>query len=243
MSIKLLLVLLIFVFLVACGVWRWKVVNRPCLTSEQCEQLYWPVIEELFKFSSDVGDPIRIYRDFWPISDLSVRQWIHLCHYMIIWGYVSVPDDWNVIHILFDCPPEKMALTKKGWELMMNKENRPYISIESIGDVNGPINVGGEQIVIYGQELSGEDLQALVCALRQDARGASEPHASSLREAADAFQNAVEGREPVTSPAVTGALKWVRQCVTDAVGNAVGNAGGQALLNATVAVASALGWV
>ena len=121
----------------------------------------------------------------------------------------------------------------------MNREIRPNISIGSIGDVNGPINVGGEQIVVYGQELSGEDLQALVGALRQDARGASEPRASSLREAADTLQDAAEGREPATSPAVTGALKWVRQCVTDAVSNA----GGQALLTATVTVAKALGWV
>ena len=121
----------------------------------------------------------------------------------------------------------------------MNSKIQPSISIGSIGDVNGPINVGGEQIVIYGQELSGEDLQALVGALRQDARAASEPRASSLREAADTLQDAAEGRESTTSPAVTGALKWVRQCVTDAVGNA----GGQALLTATVAVAKALGWV
>ena len=121
----------------------------------------------------------------------------------------------------------------------MNREIRPNISIGSIGNVNGPINVGGEQFVIYGQELSGDDLQALVGALRQDARGASEPRASSLREAANTLEDAVEGREPAFSPAVTGALKWVRQCVTDAVGNA----GGHALLTATVAVAKALGWV
>jgi len=132
-----------------------------------------------------------------------------------------------------------LALTKKSWELIMNSKIQPSISIGSIGDVNGPVNVGGDQIVIFGQGLSGGDLQALVKALRQDARGASEPRASSLREAADTLQDAVEGREPATSPAVTGALKWVRQCVTDAVGNA----GGEALLAATVAVARTLGWV
>ena len=121
----------------------------------------------------------------------------------------------------------------------MNSKIQPSISIGSIGDVNGPVNVGGDQIVIFGQGLSGGDLQALVKALRQDARGAYEPRASSLREAADTLQDAVEGRAPATSPAVTGALKWVRQCVTDAVGNA----GGEALLAATVAVARTLGWV
>ena len=121
----------------------------------------------------------------------------------------------------------------------MNRENRPNISIGSIGDDNGPVNVGGDQIVIFGQGLSGDDLGALVEALRQDAKTSSEPRASSLLEAANTLQDAAEGRESATSPAVTGALKWVRQCVSDAVSNA----GGQALLSATVAAARALGWV
>jgi len=158
---------------------------------------------------------------------------------MVKRGLVSVPNGLGLFEIMMNYAPMTLALTQKSWELIMNREIRPNISIGSIGDVNGPINVGGEQIVIYGRELSGEDLQALVGALRQDARGVSEPRASSLREAADTLQDAVEGREPATSPAVTGTLKWVRQCVTDAIGNA----GGQALLTATVAVARALGWV
>lgn len=121
----------------------------------------------------------------------------------------------------------------------MNNKVQPNISIGSIGDVKGPINVGGEQIVIFGQRLSGDDLRALVAALRQDAKNSSEPRASSLQEAADTLQDAAEEREQTTSPAVTGTLKWVRQCVTEAVSNA----GGEALLAATVAAAKALGWV
>ena len=121
----------------------------------------------------------------------------------------------------------------------MNREIRPNISIGSIGDVNGPVNVGGDQVVIFGQGLSGDDLQALVKALRQDAKTSSEPRASSLLEAASTLQEAAEGREPATSPAVAGALKWVHRCVTEAVSNA----GGEALLAATVEAAKALGWV
>lgn len=239
MSIKLLLVLLIFVVLAACIVWRWKIVNRAWLSEVRCEELSWLVVEDLFENSPEAGVPVRFRPSYWLNSGLTDSEWIYLCRWMVWRGLISVPNGLGVFEIMMKYAPMTLALTKKSWELIMNSKIQPSISIGSIGDVSGPINVGGEQIVIYGQELSGEDLQALVGALRQDARGASEPRASSLREAADTLQDAVEGREPATSPAVTGALKWVRQCVSDAVSNA----GGQALLTATVAAARALGWV
>ncbi len=219
--------------------YRLGIANQQHLTEEQCEEFSWLVVDELFKNSPKIGHFVEVHSAYWRGIGLNDCEVIYLCRWMRDRGMVSVPDGWGGYDIVMNLPPEKLALTQKSWELIMNSEIRPNISIGSIGDVNGPINVGGEQIVIYGQELSGDDLQALVGALRQDARGASEPRASSLREAANTLEDAVEGREPASSPAVTGALKWVRQCVTDAVGNA----GGQALLTATVAVAKALGWV
>jgi hypothetical protein len=214
-------------------------VNQPWLSDERCEELSWLVIENLFENAPEAGVPVQFRPSYWLNSGLNDSEWIYLCRWMEWRGLISVPYSLGVFDIMMNKAQTTLALTKKSWELIMNSKIQPSISIGSIGDVNGPVNVGGDQIVIFGQGLSGGDLQALVKALRQDARGASEPRASSLREAADTLQDAVEGREPATSPAVTGALKWVRQCVTDAVGNA----GGEALLAATVAVARTLGWV
>ena len=214
-------------------------VNQPWLSDERCEELSWLVIENLFENAPEAGVPVQFRPSYWLNSGLNDSEWIYLCRWMEWRGLISVPYSLGVFDIMMNKAQTTLALTKKSWELIMNSKIQPSISIGSIGDVNGPVNVGGDQIVIFGQGLSGGDLQALVKALRQDARGASEPRASSLREAADTLQDAVEGREPATLPAVTGALKWVRQCVTDAVGNA----GGEALLAATVAVARTLGWV
>lgn len=239
MSLVWWLYLLAVSVIVALCWWRWNIVNRVWLSEERCDELSWVVVEDLFKDAPEAGASVRFYPSYWRNSGLNDSEWIYLCRWMVTRGLISVPNGLGVFEIMMNYAPMTLALTQKSWELVMNREIRPNISIGSIGNVNGPINVGGEQIVIYGQELTGDDLQALVGALRQDARGASEPRASSLREAADAIEDAVEGREPATSPAVTGALKWVRQCVTDAVSNA----GGEALLAATVAVARALGWV
>ena len=239
MSLAWWLHLLILIVFVALFWWRWKMANQPWLSDERCEELSWLVIEDLFENAPEAGAPVRFRPSYWLNSGLNEAEWIYLCRWMVWRGLISVPNGLGVLVIMMNNAPTTLALTKKSWELIMNSKIQPSISIGSIGDVNGPVNVGRDQIVIFGQGLSGGDLQALVKALRQDARGASEPRASSLREAADTLQDAVEGREPATSPAVTGALKWVRQCVTDAVGNA----GGQALLTATVAAARALGWV
>ena len=231
--------LLILIAFVAFFWWRWKMVNRAWLSEERCEELSWLVVEDLFENAPEAGVSVQFRPSYWLNSGLNDSEWIYLCRWMEWRGLISVPYSLGVFDIMMNKAQTTLALTKKSWELIMNSKIQPSISIGSIGDVNGPVNVGGDQIVIFGQGLSGGDLQALVKALRQDARGASEPRASSLREAADTLQDAVEGREPATSPAVTGALKWVRQCVTDAVGNA----GGEALLAATVAVARTLGWV
>lgn len=239
MSLVWLLHLLILIVIVVLLWWRWKMVNQPWLSDERCEELSWLVIENLFENAPEAGVPVQFRPSYWLNSGLNDSEWIYLCRWMEWRGLISVPYSLGVFDIMMNKAQTTLALTKKSWELIMNSKIQPSISIGSIGDVNGPVNVGGDQIVIFGQGLSGGDLQALVKALRQDARGASEPRASSLREAADTLQDAVEGREPATSPAVTGALKWVRQCVTDAVGNA----GGEALLAATVAVARTLGWV
>lgn len=233
------LYLIALIVFVALFWWRWKMVKQAWLSEERCEELSCLVVEDLFKNAPEAGVSVRFRPSYWLNSGLTNSEWIYLCCWMVKRGLVSVPNGLGLFEIMMNYAPMTLALTQKSWELIMNREIRPNISIGSIGDVNGPINVGGEQIVIYGRELSGEDLQALVGALRQDARGASEPRASSLREAADTLQDAVEGRESATSPAVTGALKWVRRCVTDAVSNA----GGEALLAATVAAARTLGWV
>lgn len=230
---------LFLIVIVALFWWRWKIVDQPWLSDERCEELSWLVIEDLFENAPEPGVPVRFPHSYWLNSGLNDSEWIYLCRWMVWRGLISVPNGLGVFVIMMNNAPTTLALTKKSWELIMNREIRPNISIGSIGDVNGSINVGGDQVVIFGQWLSGDDLEALVDALRQDAKTSSEPRASSLREAANTLQDAAEGRESATSPAVTGALKWVRQCVSDAVSNA----GGQALLTATVAAARALGWV
>ena len=231
--------LLIAIAIVAFLWWRWEKFNRARLSEERCKKLSWLVVEYLFENAPEVGVPVRFRPSYWLNSELNDYEWIYLCRWMESRGHISLPYSLGLLDIVMKNVPTALALTKKSWELIMTSKIQPSISIGSIGDVNGPINVGGEQIVIYGQELSGDNLQALVEALRRDAEDMSEPRASSLHEAANTLEDAVEGREPATSPAVTGALKWVRQCVTDAVSNA----GGEALLAATVAVARTLGWV
>ena len=228
-----------FVALIAICCWRWRSVTQSRLTEERCEELSWLVVEDLFENASEKGAPIRIRPSYWLNFGLSDSEWIYLCRWMKKRGLIYVPYGLGLVQIMMNYPPVTLALTQKSWELTMNNKVQPNISIGSIGDVNGPINVGGEQIVIFGQRMSGDDLRALVAALRQDAKNSSEPRASSLQEAADTLQDAAEGCEPATSPVVTGTLKWVRQCVTEAVSNA----GGEALLAATVAVAKVLGWV
>lgn len=239
MSVERWLSLLVVIgFLVFCC-WRWEKVNRAWLSEERCEELSWPVVEDLFENTSEAGVPVRLHPSYWLDSELNDYEWFYLCRWMESRGLISLPNSLGVLDIVMKNAPTALALTKKSWELIMNRKIQPNISIGSIGDVNGPVNVGGDQIVIFGQGLSGDDLGALVEALRQDAKISSEPRASSLLEAANTLQDAAEGRASATSPAVTGALKWVRQCVSDAVSNA----GGQALLSATVAAARALGWV
>ena len=85
-------------------------------------------------------------------------------------GLIYVPYGLGLVQIMMNYPPVTLVLTQKSWGLTMNNKVQPNISIGSIGDVNGPINVGGEQIVIFGQRMSGDDLRALVAALRQDAK-------------------------------------------------------------------------
>ena len=239
MSLAWWLQLLIPIAIVAFFWWRWEKVNRDWLSEERCKKMSWRVVKDLFEKAPEAGVPVRLHPSYWLYSELNYYEWFYLCRWMESRGLISLPNSLGVLDIVMKNVPTELALTKKSWNLIMNRENRSNISIGSIGDVNGPVNVGGDQIVIFGQGLSGDDLGALVEALRQDAKTSSEPRASSLLEAANTLQDAVEGREPATSPAVTGALKWVRQCVSDAVSNA----GGQALLSATVAAARALGWV
>ena len=222
---------------------RWRAANRPHLTEQQCEEYSWLVVDDLFASSSRPLKSVRILPSYWQCLGLNVTQWIFLCRWMDARGIAMTPGgmfgNWGWNEIVMNSPPPVLVLSKRYWGLAKERRDQQNSSIGSTGDGNGSTSVSGEQIVVFGQGLSGDDLGALVEALRQDAKTSSEPRASSLLEAAYILQDAAEGRESATSPAVTGALKWVRQCVTDAVGNA----GGQALLTATVAVARALGWV
>ena len=222
---------------------RWRAANRPHLTEQQCEEYSWLVVDDLFASSSRPLKSVRILPSYWQCLGLNVTQWIFLCRWMDARGIAMTPGgmfgNWGWNEIVMNSPPPVLVLSKRYWGLAKERRDQQNSSIGSTGDGNGSTSVSGEQIVVFGQGLSGDDLGALVEALRQDAKTSSEPRASSLLEAASILQDAAEGRESATSPAVTGALKWVRQCVTDAVGNA----GGQALLTATVAVARALGWV
>lgn len=220
------------VVLVGIGLWRWKVVNQPALTEEQ---LSAQVVEDLFGWASEAGKPVPIDARYWRQADLSDSEWIYLCRWMNTRGLTSTPNDWGWIAIILGSPPSALALTQKSWGLTMGGKRQPDISI---GDSNGPINIGGQQIVISGQSLSGDDIRALVEALRHDASGLPEPDASSVLAAANSLQDAADGRLPETSPEVAGALAWVRRRVSEAVGNA----GGAALWAGTAAVSKALGW-
>ena len=222
---------------------RWRAANRPHLTEQQCEEYSWLVVNDLFASSPRPGKSVRILPSYWQCLGLNVAQWIFLCRWMDARGIAMTPGgmlgNWGWNEIVMNSPPGALVLSTRYWGLAKERRCQQNSSIGSTDDGNGSTNVSGEQIVIFGQGLGGNDLGALVEALRQDAKTSSEPRASSLREAADTLQDAAEGREPATSPAVAGALKWVRQCVTDAVSNA----GGEALLSATVGVARVLGWV
>lgn len=209
--------------------------NQPALTDEQCEEFSDAVIQDLFDRASDAGVFVAIRADYWRQADLTDLQWIYLCRWMLSRGLVSTPSDWGWLAIILSNPPTGLALTPKTMGLAMDERRQPGISI---GDGNGTINIGGQQIVISGQSLSGEDLSALVQALRDDAIGLPEPDAMSAVAAANALQGAADGRLPETSPEVTGALAWVRKRASEAAGNA----GGAALWAGTVAVAKALGW-
>lgn len=224
------------VVLVGVGFWRWNAVNQPALTDAQCEQVSDAVIEDLFDKAPDAGVFVRFRGSYWRQAGLTDSQWIYLCRWMVSRGLVSTPSDWGWLAIILSDPPAGLALTPKTMGLAMGGRRQPGISI---GDSNGPINIGGQQIVILGQSMSGDDLRALVEALRDDARGLPEPDASSAIAAATSLQGAADGRLPETSPEVAGALAWVRKRVSEAVGNA----GGTALWAGTVAVARALGWL
>lgn len=221
--------------LVGVGIWRWNVVNRASLADEQCEEYSDAVIEDLFDRASDAGVLVPFDSSYWREVGLSDSQWIYLCRWMVGRGLVSTPSDWGWLAVILSNPPSGLALTPKTMGLALNARRQPDISI---GDGNGPINIGGKQIVISGLSLSGDDLRALVEALRDDANDLPEPEASSVIAAADSLQAAADGRLSETSPEVTGALAWVRKRVSEAVGNA----GGAALWAGTVAVARALGW-
>lgn len=218
---------------------RWMAAIRPQLTEGQCEEFAGLLFSDLFENTSRAQEFVGVDSSYWQSLGLSVSQWIFLCRWMTRRGLVLAPYGWGWNQIVMNSPPDALALTKKTWKLLKDSKIQSNVSIGSIGDVDGTINIGGEQIVIYGQSLSVDDLHTLVKAIRQDANDATEPLASSLLEAASTLQEAAEGREPATSRAVAGALKWVHRCVTEAVSNA----GGEALLAATVEAAKALGWV
>lgn len=224
------------VVLVGVGLWRWNVVNRPVLTDEQCDQFSGAVIEDLFDKAPDAGVLVPFHSSYWRQAELNDPQWIYLCRWMVGRGLVSTPSDWGWLAIILSNPPSGLALTPKTMGLATSARRQPDISI---GDGNGPINIGGEQIVISGQTLSVDDLRFLVDALRSDAHGLSEPDASAVRAAANSLQAAAEGQLPETSPEIVGAVSWVRQRAAEAVGNAAG----AALWAGTVAAAAALGWV
>lgn len=226
----------ILVVFVGVCLWRWNVVNRPALTDEQCERFSEMVIEDLFNWASDAGVFVRIRKDYWQRNDLTDSQWIYLCRWMAGRGIVYTPDGWGLYAIICNDPPSGLALTPKTMGLAMNGRRQSDIFI---GDGNGPINIGGQQIVISGQSLGNDDLLALIEALQDDANNLPEPDASSVIAAANSLQGAVDGRLSETSPEVIGALEWVRKRASEAVGSA----GGAALFASTVEVLKALGWV
>lgn len=226
----------VVVVLIGGGLWRWNVVNRPALTDARCEELSALVVEDLFEHASDAGVIVQLYAAYWRQAGLTDSEWIYLCRWMNSRGLTCTPNGWGWIEIILGTPPAGLALTQKSWGLTMDSRRQPNISI---GDVQGHVNFGRQQIVISGQSLSGDDLRDLVAALRDDAHRLPEPDASSALAAAESLQGVVDGRTPDTSPEAAGALAWVRKRASESVGNA----GGAALWAGTVAVAKILGWV
>lgn len=236
MSIDLLVPVLVLVVTGAVLTWRWRVVNRPALALEACESLSAQVVSDLFQYAKGVGALVPVKRSYW--TDLpghpSDAQWIYLCRWMIGRGMVTAPEEWSRLAILLGNPPTGLALTQRTWELSMEARRTPSISI---GDGNGPINIGGTQFNLAGQGITAEQLHMLVEAVRADALILTEPEASSAQAAADTLERAASGRVDANSPDVTGAVSWIRK----RAGEAVGSAAGSALWASTLAALRALG--
>lgn len=222
--------------LVGLARWRWKMVNRQLLTDKQCDEFSQSVIADLFENVPDANVIVPIADGYWRQMDLSDSEWIYLCRWMNGRGRAATPQGWGWIDIILNKPPSGLALTRKAMDLETNSRRGPDISI---GDGNGPINISGQQILISGHVLSGDELLSLVSALRGDAQGLPEVDASAAHQAANSLQGVAEGQLAQSSPDAAGALKWVQNRASEAVGTA----GGAALWAGTVSVAKALGWV
>lgn len=218
------------------GLWRWNFVNRPALSDEDCQALSTVVVQDLFSQAPDAGVFVPRLSGYWQQADLTDAEWIYLCRWMAARGTITTPEGWGWLAIILNSPPKGLALTPKAMGLEMEAMRQPNISI---GDGNGPINIGGQQVVISGYSLSSEDLKALADAVFQDAQGMSGPDAAAANAAARSLEGILAGKVPGTSPEARGAFDWILERASEAVGNA----GGAALWAATQGVLRALGWL
>lgn len=231
--------LIIFVIALVClACWRWNKVNECTIANEQYNEYSQILLEDLFGKASKENEQIPIKSIYWQSYQLSKRQLVYLCRLMQGNGLVKTPDNWGFMDIIFDLPPESLALTKKSMSLMIFNKRKLNQNI-SITHNNAPINIQGQQTIISGQTLSNDNLCQLAKALRTDAPNLSKDDASTADETADLLQDVATGQVSENSPEVAQALKWVQ----DRISEAIGSAAGSALWAGTIAAAKALGWI
>lgn len=235
MSFELLGYVLVLFLAGALLLWRWRVVNRAPATDMDYEQVSAQVVKDIFSITPGVGTFVPVSRSYWTNRlGMTDSHWIYLCRWMIGRGMVAGPEEWGRLAILLGNPPARLALTQRTWEFSMDSQRTHSISI---GDSNGPINIGGTQVNISGQLLSNTQLLELVAAVRSDANSLPALEAESALAAADTLEMAANSGMDPSSPQVAGAISWLKK----RAGEAVGGAAGTALWAGTVAMFRTLG--
>lgn len=236
MDIGFVLSLAFIALLVIAGRWRMTELKKTRFTENEYVDFAQIVLRYLY---SAVGEPDEFravapeLRQELGVNDIEFGS---ICRVMWDARLVKVPSDWGLIQQMLDPVPRSLALTKKAWGEITNAQNMNGIII---GDGNGPINIGGYQIAISGQDLDADDLIALIDVLREDSMRLPELQRADAEAAADILEKVLNGELDEKSPDVHTAIEWIKTKVSAAVDNAAGNA----LWAGTIAVARTLGWV
>lgn len=134
---------------------RWREVNRPHLTEQQCEEYSWLVVDDLFASSSRPLKSVRILPSYWQCLGLNVTQWIFLCRWMDARGIAMTPGgmfgNWGWNEIVMNSPPPVLVGSVIGckqfscsgdavWRLIMGC--RRMLGVEDRAAIMAGVNVG-----------------------------------------------------------------------------------------------------